>query len=78
MIVRYVRKETFGNLIPGELYNGYVSFGPIYINVWYFIGVKRCLMPFRSRESFGRWFEIVTDCPKMDDIQKENYDGRKN
>ena len=30
MMVRYVRKEAFGNLTPGELYNGYVSFGPIY------------------------------------------------
>lgn len=70
MMIRYVRKEAFGNLIPGELYNGYVSFGPIYIGVWYFVGEKRLLMSFRSVESFNRWFEIVTDCPKMDDAQK--------
>ena len=78
MMVRYVRKEAFGILTPGELYNGYVSFGPIYISVWYFVGEKRCFMPFCSRESFDRWFEIVTDCPKINNIQKENCDERKN
>ena len=78
MIVRYVRNETSGNLIPGKLYDAYVSFGPIYISVWYFIGEKRCFIPFRSRESFDRWFEIVTDRPKMDAIQKENCNERRN
>ena len=78
MMIRYVRKDVFGNLIPGELYDGYVSVGPIYISVFYFIGEKRYFTAFRSRESFDRWFEIVTDCPKTDDAQKENCNERKN
>lgn len=66
MQLRFIRKEALRNLVPDRLYDGYVSVGPIYTSVWYFIGEKRYFMSFRSKESFDRWFEIVTDCPKKE------------
>lgn len=60
MKIRYVGKDGMRTILKqGEVYDGFIVAGPIYIHVTVYVDGKLHTCWFRSKEAAEKWFEIV-------------------